>query len=165
MFSILPCTCFSFCQADSTCDRLPRFQVRLDAQHPRIHRSAESCASHLGTMVVAMATWAREKALISTDLTILIIEPPSYESRSRLQPRSNCVQTLGLVFSIIHLREQGRVPAGLCPATSDISYQDSGVPLAAPGHDEPVRQRLLTVAEAVLEHRPREMSVDGRGDH
>ena len=56
MFSILPCTCSRFCQADSTCDRLPRFQVYLEAQDPQVHRIAEACASHLGVMVVTLTS-------------------------------------------------------------------------------------------------------------
>lgn len=109
MFSILPCMCSSFCQADSTCDRRPHFQAHLDAQHPRIHRSTEACASHLGAMVVAMTTWAREQDLTSADLTVLTIEPPPPEDRSRQQSPSGRVHTRGLVFSTIHLGEPGRL--------------------------------------------------------
>jgi hypothetical protein len=105
MFSILPCTCSSSCQADSTCDRVPVFQAHLDAQHPPVHRSAEACASHFGALVVAMTTWAREQDLTDVDLTVLTIEPPSHESHPRQQPHTSCVPTSGLVFSTIHLRE------------------------------------------------------------
>jgi hypothetical protein len=108
MFSILPCTCSSFCQADSTCDRRPRFQAHLDVQHPRIHRSIEACASHLGAMVVAMTTWAREQDLTNADLTVLTIEPPPQENRPRRQSHSGRVQTNGFIFSTIHLDESGR---------------------------------------------------------
>ena len=59
MTSIRACTCSGACRADRACDGLPRFQAHLDAaqdgQHPRIHMKTEACASHLGTMVAAMA--------------------------------------------------------------------------------------------------------------
>ena len=107
MTGILPCTCSSACQADRTCDRLPRFQAHLDAtqdaQHPRIHRRAEACANHLGTMVVDMATWADKQDLTDGQLTILAIEPPPREGYLRQQHHCDCAQTSGLVFSIIHL--------------------------------------------------------------
>ena len=78
MTSIQACTCASACRADRVCDRLPCFQAHLDAaqgtQHRRIHLRTEACASHLGTMVAALATWAREKDLADAELTILIIE-------------------------------------------------------------------------------------------
>jgi hypothetical protein len=111
MFSILPCMCSHFCQADSTCDRSPRFQVYLEARHPKIHRSAEACASHLGTMVIAMTMWAREQQIADADLTVLTIAPPSRESRPRRQSRPSYVETSGFAFSIIHLRDQGTIPA------------------------------------------------------
>jgi hypothetical protein len=110
MFSILPCMCSRFCQADSTCDRLPRFQVYLDAQQPKVHRSAEACASHLGAMVITMTTWAREQQLASADLTVLTIAPPPRESHQRRQSHPGHVETSGFVFSTIHLQDQGTTP-------------------------------------------------------
>lgn len=107
MTSIRACTCSSACRADSACDRLPCFQAHLDAaqdaQHPRIHMRTEACASHLGTMVAALATWAREKDLAHAELTILIIEPPARESHARRPSRHGRAQTSGLVFSTIKL--------------------------------------------------------------
>jgi hypothetical protein len=108
MIGILPCTCSSACQADSTCARLPRFQARLDAipgaQQPRVQKQTEACATHLGAMVVAMTTWAREHALNNVDLTILAIEPPSWRGGVWREPRDSTT-TSGLVFSIIHIGE------------------------------------------------------------
>jgi hypothetical protein len=107
MTSIRACTCANACRADSACDRLPRFQAHLDAtqdtQHPRIHMKTEACASHLGTMVAAMAAWAREKDLAHAELTVLIIEPPSREGGARRPSRRGRTQTSGLVFSTIQL--------------------------------------------------------------
>lgn len=108
MTGILPCTCSSACQADRSCGRLPRFQAHLDAaqdaQHPRIYRRTEACANHLGAMVVAITTWAREQKLTNAHLTVLTVEPPARESHPGKQQR-DCEQTSGLVFSIIHLGE------------------------------------------------------------
>ena len=111
MFSILPCTCSRFCQADSTCDRLPRFQVYLDAQDPLVHRIAEACASHLGAMVVALTTWARERRLAAADLTVLAIAPPHGESDHRRESHPRYEETSGFVFCTIHLHDQGGIPA------------------------------------------------------
>ncbi len=63
----------------------------------------EACASHLGTMVAAMAAWAREKDLAHAELTVLIIEPPSREGGARRPSRRGRTQTSGLVFSTIQL--------------------------------------------------------------
>jgi len=119
MSEVLPCTSSRACQADRTCARLPRFQARLDAaqdaQRPEIHERTEACANHLGVMVVAMSTWAREHDLVSADLTILIIEPPPCESYPRQHQYREYAQTSGLVFSIIHLDESETVPSGMCP--------------------------------------------------
>ena len=107
MTSIRACTCSNACRADSACDRLPCFQAHLDAvqgtQHRRIHLRTEACASHLGTMVTALATWAREKDLADAELTILIIEPPVRASDAQRQSRHGRAQTSGLVFSTIKL--------------------------------------------------------------
>jgi hypothetical protein len=109
MTGILPCMCSSACQADRACTRLPRFQAYLDAardaRHPRIHRRTEACANHLGTMVVAMTSWAREQDLTNADLTILTVEPPPWESYFRQHQQRDYARTSGLVFSIIHLGE------------------------------------------------------------
>lgn len=106
MIGILPCMCSSACQADSTCARLPRFQVRLDiassSQRPRINKHTEACANHLGAVAVAMATWVREQALTNVDLTVLAIEPPSWRGYLWREP-GGCAPTSGLVFSVIHL--------------------------------------------------------------
>jgi hypothetical protein len=123
MTGLLPCTCSNACQADSACRRPPRFQAHLDAaqdaRHPRVHRSAEACASHLGAMVAALASWAHEHNLTSGDLTILIIEPPPSASLPR-QPRSGCSQTCGLVFSTIRLGARDGPPAAACTALSPV---------------------------------------------
>lgn len=111
MFNILPCTCSRFCQADSTCDRLPRFQVYLDAQHPKLHKSAEACATHLGTMVITMTTWARKQQLADADLTVLTMAPPPRESYPGRQSHPSHVETSGFVFSTIHLQYQDTMPA------------------------------------------------------
>lgn len=55
-------------------------------------------------MVVAMATWAREQALTDVDLTVLAIEPPSWDANRWRESRDPTL-TSGLVFSIIHLGE------------------------------------------------------------
>jgi hypothetical protein len=127
MTGILPCTSSSACQADKTCFRLPRFQAHLDAQHPCIHRRTEACANHLGVMVVAMSAWAREIYLTDADLTILTIEPPARESHPRLRQHRDCVQTSGLVFSIIHLGESENTPADMRPASPDTADRGSSV--------------------------------------
>lgn len=128
MTSIRACTCSSACRADSACDGLPRFQAHLDAaqdsQHPRIHMKTEACASHLGTMVAAMAAWAREEDLAHADLTILIIEPPPRESYARRQPRRRRAQTSGLVFSTIHLGERDNAVADTHPGARHASGRD-----------------------------------------
>jgi hypothetical protein len=128
MTSIRACTCSSACRADSACDGLPRFQAHLDAaqdgQHPRIHMKTEACASHLGTMVAAMAAWAREEDLAHADLTILIIEPPPRESYALRQPRRRRAQTSGLVFSIIHLGERENAVADTHPGARHASGRD-----------------------------------------
>lgn len=110
MFSILPCTCSRFCQADG-CDRLPRFQIHLEAQEPPIYRRAEACASHLGEMVVALTTWAREQQLTNADLNVLTMTPPPRESHPRRQSERSYEETSGFVFSTIHLPGQDTKPA------------------------------------------------------
>jgi hypothetical protein len=110
MTGILLCTCSSACQADSTCDRAPHFQARLDAprdaQRPPIQLRTAACGSHLGTMVAAMAAWAREQDLTGAQLTVLTVVPPLRDSAARQRPHRGWAQTSGLVFSIIHLGEQ-----------------------------------------------------------
>ena len=131
MTGILPCTCSSACQADRTCRRLPRFQAHLDAaqdaQRPPIHRRTEACANHLGTMVVIMTAWAREHELTNAHLTILAIEPPARESHPSQQHHRDCVQTSGLVFSIIYLGESESTPADVRHAAPDTVTQGSSV--------------------------------------
>jgi hypothetical protein len=58
-----------------------------------------------------LTTWAREQHLTNADLTVLTIAPPPRESHPRRQSRSSLVQTSGFVFSTIHLRDQGTMPA------------------------------------------------------
>ena len=103
MFNLQPCVSSHSCQADSACERVPRFQIRLDARQPETHRSAEACASHLGDLVVALAAWAREQGLASADLTVLTIAPPAGDRQH--------VPTNGLVFSTIRLLGHGAMPA------------------------------------------------------
>jgi hypothetical protein len=107
MTDLLSCTCSGTCQADTTCHRTPRFQAHLDAaqhaQHLRVRRRTEACASHLVAMVAAMTTWAREQDLTDGDLTILTIDPPPAASHPAPQSHRGCAQTSGLVFSTIHI--------------------------------------------------------------
>lgn len=114
MTGILLCTCASTCQADSTCDRVPHFQARLDAprdaQRPRITLRTAACGSHLGTMVAAMTAWAREHDLTDAELTVLTIAPPPRESNPRPRPHRGSAQTSGLIFSIIHFGDQRDSP-------------------------------------------------------
>jgi hypothetical protein len=131
MTSMLLCTCFGACQADRTCARLPRFQAYLDttaqdSQHPRIRRYIEACATHLGTMVVAMATWAHEQDLTNVDLIVLTIEPPLRECHSRRRhPHHDRAQTSGLVFSVVHLGEPETMAADMRHSVSDATEQCS----------------------------------------
>ena len=132
MTGILLCTCSCICQADKSCVGLPRFQARLDAardsRRPRIHKRAEACANHLGVMIVAMTTWAHEQDLTDAELTVLTIEPPAWESHPRQQcQHCDCVQTSGLVFSVIHLGRPESAPAGQCLGVSDAVGSGSSV--------------------------------------
>jgi hypothetical protein len=124
MTGILPCTCSRACRADSTCVRLPRFQARLDAQHPRIRWRTEACANHLGVMVAGLTAWAREQHLTGAELTILTIEPPPRESYPRTQRHRHFTQTSGFIFSVIHLDEPNSVPSDMRPVP-DTSGQAS----------------------------------------
>jgi hypothetical protein len=138
MTSILLCTCSGACQVDGTCARLPRFQAYLDtaqnAMHPRIHRCIEACANHLGTMAVAMATWAREQDLTHADLVILAIEPPLHETYFGPQHRHRgYAQTSGFVFSVIHLSELEGMSTDVRHASFD-----------ATGHGHSVRRAGLS---------------------
>jgi hypothetical protein len=121
MTGILPCTCSRACRADSTCVRRPRFQARLDAQHPRIRWRTEACANHLGVMVAGLTAWAREQDLTGAELTILTIEPPPRENYPRTQRHRYFTQTSGFIFSVIHLDEPKSVPSDMRPVpdTSD----------------------------------------------
>jgi hypothetical protein len=131
MTGIMPCKCSGACQADRTCARLPRFRALLDtaqdAQHPRIHGHIDACADHLGTMVVAMATWAREQDLTKADLIILTIEPPPREISPRRNRRRDCVQTSGIAFSVVHLGEPESMPADMRQTASDAPEQGPSV--------------------------------------
>lgn len=122
-------TCSRACQADRTCVRLPCFQACLEApqraERPRIHKRTEACANHLGAMVIAMTAWAREQDVASADLAILIIEPPACDNYPRRQQASDCSQTSGFIFSIIHIGEPGTGPASPCPAVSSAAADAS----------------------------------------
>jgi hypothetical protein len=65
-----------------------------------------ACGSHLGTVVAAMAAWAREQGLTDGELTVLTIAPPPRESYPRSRPGRGWTQTSGLIFSIIRLGDQ-----------------------------------------------------------
>jgi hypothetical protein len=148
MTGILSCTCSSTCRAVSDCDRSPRFQAHLVAprnkKHPGIRRRTEACACHLGVMVVAMTTWAREQELTSAYITILTIEPPARESYPKWQWHRSYAQTSGLVFSVIHLGESECVPADMSPVSSDNLYL--GWPrLSAENRRDQVQHRFFTV--------------------
>lgn len=110
MFSILACTCSRFCQADG-CDRLPRFQILLEAKDPAVSRTAGACASHLGEVVVALTAWAFEQHLPDADLSVLTVTPAPRETHPGRQSRRSSEETSGFVFSTIHLRGEGSIPA------------------------------------------------------
>jgi len=64
------------CDADTTCQHVPCFQVQLEASRPRhAHRQANACAYHVPEVIEALRTWAGEKDLGDGQLTILVIEP------------------------------------------------------------------------------------------
>ena len=128
MTGILPCTCSRACRADSTCVRLPRFQARLDAQHPRIRWRTEACANHLGIMVAGLTAWARQQDLTGAELTILTIEPPPRESYPRTQRRRYFTQTSGFIFSVIHLDESKSVPSDMRPVPDSSGQASSAQP-------------------------------------
>jgi len=124
---IYPSTCSRPCQADRTCGRLPCFQACLDASQgamrPQIHKRTEACANHLGAMVIALTAWAREQDVTSADLTVLIIEPPSYDTYPRRHQLRDYPETSGFIFSIIHLGEPD--PAGTRAAFPDTETEAS----------------------------------------
>jgi hypothetical protein len=107
MTGIMLYTCSRTCQADTTCDRIPCFQAHLDAprdaRRPRIQMRTAACACHVGTVVVAMTAWARERDLTNAKLTVLTIQPPRPEWHPAPRPQRCWAQTSGLVFSVIHL--------------------------------------------------------------
>jgi hypothetical protein len=107
MTALLSCDCSDSCQVDTTCRRPPRFQAHLDAtervQHRPIHRYTEACANHLGAMVHAMTTWAREQELTEGDLTIVTLDPPLGGRQLGRQPHRSGTQRSGLIFSVIPL--------------------------------------------------------------
>lgn len=90
----------------------------------------------LGTMVAAMAAWAREEDLAHADLTILIIEPPPRESYARRQPRRRRAQTSGLVFSTIHLGERDNAAADTYPGARHAPDRDRQALLTGPENSE-----------------------------
>ncbi len=64
------------CDADTTCQHVPCFQVQLEASRPRhAHRQANACAYHVPDVIEALRTWAGEHDLGEGQLTILVIEP------------------------------------------------------------------------------------------
>jgi hypothetical protein len=103
----LPATCLYVCQAEAECDSPPSFQARLDGardeQQPRVHVETDSCARHLGEMVVAMTKWANDHHLTSGDLTVLAIDPPNERNNLLTGPRQNWPQNKGFVFTTMRL--------------------------------------------------------------
>jgi len=64
------------CDADTTCQHVPYFQVQLEASRPRhAHRQANACAYHVPDVIEALRTWAGKHDLGDGQLTILVIEP------------------------------------------------------------------------------------------
>jgi len=123
MTGIMLCACSSTCQADSTCDRIPRFQAHLDAPRsayrPRIQMRSAACACHLGTVVVAMTAWARERDLANAKLTVLTIQPPPPECHPAPRPQRGWALTSGLVFSVINLDSKETGPGDRKASTRD----------------------------------------------
>jgi len=117
MPGLMPCVCLSACQADAGCYFPPCFQARVDAarvgRKPRIRRRVNACASHLGTVVVALAAWAVEQRLTDGDLTILAIDPPPRASALPSGPRHSLSLTSGFAFSTIHLGSRNGLSAGV----------------------------------------------------
>jgi hypothetical protein len=104
MTGLLRCTRSDTCQAAPGCHRPPRFQAHLDGdQRIRLPRQTEACTSHLGAMVQAMTSWARDHGLTETDLLIVTIDPLPGAYCPGPQPQSDCAQADGLIFSTIHL--------------------------------------------------------------
>ena len=128
MSGIMLCTCSSTCQADSTCDRIPCFQAHLDAprdaQRPRIQMRTAACACHLGTVVVAMTAWAREREISDAKLTVLTIAPPPAECHPAPRPQRGSAQTSGLVFSVIHLGSKETGPCERKASARDSYIRD-----------------------------------------
>jgi hypothetical protein len=64
------------CDADTTCQHIPCFQVQLEASRPRhARRQANACAYHVPDVIETLRTWAGEHDLGEGQLTILVIEP------------------------------------------------------------------------------------------
>lgn len=104
MTGLLRCTRSDTCRAAPGCRRPPRFQAHLyGSQHVRLPERAEACTSHLGAMVQAMTTWARDYGLTETDLLIVTIDPLPGPHCPGLPSHGGCAQADGLVFSTIHL--------------------------------------------------------------
>lgn len=99
MIELLPMSPSPFCKADHHCDRIPCFQVRLEATGGRryVRTRTELCADHLGNAVQELATWAREQGLHG-EVTVFAIDLPGASQPSPEWGRS------GLLFGTIPLR-------------------------------------------------------------
>lgn len=95
------------CQADRRCDRVPCFQVRIEAvgRHP-VRRHAELCAEHLGA-AAALAAWAREQGLEGT-VTVLAIDQPAPGPAGHLSGPGDGVRR-GFAFGTIALNPEAGV--------------------------------------------------------
>jgi hypothetical protein len=95
------------CQADSTCERPPRFQARLEAVNGMqpVRKNAEACAGHLTELVRALTAWARDHDLTDGQLTVLAIDPPLSGSCLLAPADHDRPEMQGFVFSTIRLTE------------------------------------------------------------
>jgi hypothetical protein len=93
------------CQADSDCDRAPRFQARLEAADgtERVQRDAEACAAHLCDMVQALTAWARAVHLTEGKLTVLAVDMPLDDPWAQARPAPGGPEALSLAFAAIRL--------------------------------------------------------------
>ena len=64
------------CDADSSCQHVPCFQVQLDASScGQPHQQADACAYHVADVIQALRAWAAEHGVVDGALTILAVEP------------------------------------------------------------------------------------------
>jgi hypothetical protein len=88
------------CQAEHGCSRIPCFRAQLEATAgpASVRRHAEACADHLGSVVRALTSWARDQNLTSGQVTVLAVDPATR------QPASVATEDLtGFAFSTIPL--------------------------------------------------------------